>query len=244
MGEITKRRLAEHAEKIRELGKRALRDIIEVGRHLTEAKLLVGHGAWLPWIQKEFGWSEMTATRFMRIFDFERELKSHNLLDLSLNLSALYELTRRRTPPEVVTHFIAKAARGEKVKASEIKEASARVLPFPKREPPPAPSFPPVVPPLEVTHHEVPLAVVTPGRDSPPSTDWNLFHQLANAASCIHDVAGTPDLDGAIKGLIDRGRLRDVIRAAEAFAKAGALAERLLAVIAAAAKAEPSSDAK
>jgi Protein of unknown function (DUF3102) len=40
------RQLKEHANAIRSAGKRAIRDVIEVGRHLTEAKALVGHGGW------------------------------------------------------------------------------------------------------------------------------------------------------------------------------------------------------
>jgi len=147
--------LAEHAEKIRELGKKALRDIIEIGRHLTEVKRFIGHGAWLPWLRAEFGWSEMTATRFMRIYDFENEFKSHKLLDLSLNLSALYELTRRRTPPEVVTQFLAKAERGEKITAREIRQEANSVVRFPN---PPRPTSPiGETPYLEVTIHEITL---------------------------------------------------------------------------------------
>jgi hypothetical protein len=69
--------------------------------------------------------------------------------------------------------------------------------------------------------------------------DCNLLHQLWNAARGIGDIDSTPDID-AIKRLIECGYLQDVIRAAESFAKAAALAERLRAVIAT--KAEPSSD--
>ena len=49
--------LAEHAKEIRKLGKRAIEDIIEIGRRLTEAKKLVGYGHWGNWLEKEFGWS-------------------------------------------------------------------------------------------------------------------------------------------------------------------------------------------
>jgi hypothetical protein len=44
MSRTIESRLADHAEKIRELGKRALRDVIEIGRLLTEAKMLAGTG--------------------------------------------------------------------------------------------------------------------------------------------------------------------------------------------------------
>jgi hypothetical protein len=205
MGQLIDDRLAAHAEKIRELGKRSLRDVIEIGRHLTEAKLLAGHGAWLGWLKREFGWSEMSATRFMRIYDFEREFKSHRLLDLTLNLAALYELTRKRTPPEVVTHFVAKAACGEKVTAREIKEASA-VIPFPKREAPPATFAPPVV-----VWPEIPLPVVV--QDRSPSINWQLLNRLENVTYLRGHIENT--LEGEIKRLVESGRLPDVIRAAE-----------------------------
>jgi Protein of unknown function (DUF3102) len=34
---------------------RPIRDIIEIGRRLTDAKAIAGHGNWLPWSEKEFG---------------------------------------------------------------------------------------------------------------------------------------------------------------------------------------------
>ena len=41
--------LAENAEEIRKLGKRAVGDVIEIGRRLSEMKKICGHGNWLPW---------------------------------------------------------------------------------------------------------------------------------------------------------------------------------------------------
>jgi hypothetical protein len=55
--------VAEHAEAIRSLGRRVVADVIEIGRRLTECKKLLGHGNWLPWLDREFGWSEDTALR-------------------------------------------------------------------------------------------------------------------------------------------------------------------------------------
>jgi hypothetical protein len=40
--------LAENAEEIRKLGKRAVGDVIEIGRRLTEMKKICCHGNWLP----------------------------------------------------------------------------------------------------------------------------------------------------------------------------------------------------
>ena len=57
--------LAKHAVAIRRLGKRVVADVIEIGRRLTEAKPIAGHGNWLAWLEREFKWTEMTATRFI-----------------------------------------------------------------------------------------------------------------------------------------------------------------------------------
>lgn len=212
-------RLTEHAEKIRALGKRAQQDILEIGRLLTEAKTLCRHGEWLFWLEKEFTWSEATACRYMRIYAFASELKSDTLPDLSLSLSTLDELSRRRTPPEVVSQILAKAERGTRVTASEVKAATALVVPFPKRGWPPAPVI---------------TAKLVPVREPPPephsALDWHLFNMLENAAIYINDIADWPDLDKkVVKAFIEDGPYRCVIlRAAEAFARAGALGKRLL----------------
>jgi len=61
--------LAEHAVAIQALGKRALDDLIEIGRRLTECKRICGHGNWLPWLGREFGCSGSTALRYVRELD-------------------------------------------------------------------------------------------------------------------------------------------------------------------------------
>jgi hypothetical protein len=52
---LAEKQLAEHSQEIRALGKRAIRDIIKIGKRLTEAKGIAGHGNWLPWLEREFG---------------------------------------------------------------------------------------------------------------------------------------------------------------------------------------------
>ena len=64
--------LAQNAEAIRALGKRVIDDIIEIGRLLTEAKQIAGHGNWLPWLEREFQWTDDTALNFMRVHAFVR----------------------------------------------------------------------------------------------------------------------------------------------------------------------------
>jgi Protein of unknown function (DUF3102) len=60
------RTLARYANDIRSLRKRALSDIIEIGRMLIESKKLAGHGNWLSWLEREFQWTDDTALNYMR----------------------------------------------------------------------------------------------------------------------------------------------------------------------------------
>jgi len=96
MGEQIEAALAEHAEVIRAASRATVESILEIGRHLTEAKKLCGHGEWLPWLKREFGWDERTARRFMSIHELAG--KSGNLSYLSIGVSALYLLAAPSTP--------------------------------------------------------------------------------------------------------------------------------------------------
>jgi Protein of unknown function (DUF3102) len=73
---------AENAEEIRKLGKRVGRDVIEIGRRLTGMKKLCGHGNWLPWLEREFGWTDRHALNYTRVY--ELSLKSENFSDLEI----------------------------------------------------------------------------------------------------------------------------------------------------------------
>jgi hypothetical protein len=41
---------------------------IEMGRLLSEARKLTGHGGWLPWLKAEFEWDERTARRYVSAY--------------------------------------------------------------------------------------------------------------------------------------------------------------------------------
>jgi hypothetical protein len=113
--------LVEHAEAIRKLGKQA---VAEIGRRLTECKKIVGHGNWLPWLDREFGWSDRTALNFMRAY--EMSTKSENFSDLSLPISGLYLLAAPSTPEEARDEIIERAKAGEKVSTGTIKKTIAK----------------------------------------------------------------------------------------------------------------------
>jgi hypothetical protein len=61
----TKEFLCETADRIRQRMTRTAQDIVEIGRELIAVKDRVGHGNFLPWIEREFRMSEDTAARFM-----------------------------------------------------------------------------------------------------------------------------------------------------------------------------------
>ena len=87
--------LTEHAAEIRRLGKRVVGDVIEIGARLTECKRIAGHGNFLPWLEREFGWSEDTAENYMRLADLD---KFRTVRNLDLPLKGLYLLAAPSTP--------------------------------------------------------------------------------------------------------------------------------------------------
>lgn len=109
--------LIERASVIRALGKRMVRDIVEIGRLLAECKGQLGHGAWIPWLQAEFGWTDDTALNFMRAHEMA---KSRNFRDLNLPVSAVYLLARPSTPDELRDEVIERAANGEAISHKEV----------------------------------------------------------------------------------------------------------------------------
>jgi Protein of unknown function (DUF3102) len=113
--------LAEHADAIRARDKQAGVTIVEIGRRLIEAKALVGHGNWLPWLEREFRWTAETALRFMHVT--EAVGKNNKLLDLNCGVSSLYLLAAPSTPPEAVEAVIERAERGEKLSGADVKKA-------------------------------------------------------------------------------------------------------------------------
>jgi len=100
------------------LGRQTIDNIVEIGRRLTEAKKIVGHGGWLPWLDREFGWEETTALRFMRVHKLTLS-KSGNLPDLPV--SGLYLLAAPSTPESAKAEIIERAEAGEALLVAEVK---------------------------------------------------------------------------------------------------------------------------
>src|SRR3954451_11168299 len=101
---------AEHAEAIRVLGRRVVGDIIEIGNRLIAVKGHLAHGEWLPWLDREVGWEERTARRFMSVS--EAFNKSDIVSDLPIDASALYLLAAPSVPQVVREQAVEKAEKG------------------------------------------------------------------------------------------------------------------------------------
>lgn len=76
--------------------------IIETGEDLIQQKEALGHGNFLPWVRGEFGMSEDTAQKFMRI---ARELGSNAESSRYLSFEALAKLAAPSTPEPVRLHL-------------------------------------------------------------------------------------------------------------------------------------------
>src|SRR5262245_19010372 len=122
-------KLREHADAIRNLGKKSIECICEIGRHLSLAKKIAGHGRWLPWLQREFNWTERTATNFIRIYDLWAARKFENFSNLNLPVSSLYLIAQPSTPPEVRDEVLRDAEAGKSVSVAEVKDRIAKGTP-------------------------------------------------------------------------------------------------------------------
>jgi hypothetical protein len=115
--------LDEHVHAIREcaerIRKRSLDELVEIGRHLAEVKKILGHGNFLPWLKREFGWSEDAAERYIALHALRRQIPHEQNLDLTI--TALAALGRSTTPPEAVQAIIDRVHAGEKPTVGEVK---------------------------------------------------------------------------------------------------------------------------
>jgi Protein of unknown function (DUF3102) len=134
MSKRAARILRSHARHIQQLGRRAVRDVVEIGRRLHDAKRRVGHGKFLCWIATEFGWSDKTAERFMSVHALAE--KFDNLSNLELPISALYLLAAPSTPDKAIFQVAARAGVGAGLSFTQVKdviEQSRRASPLRQR---------------------------------------------------------------------------------------------------------------
>jgi len=117
---VTNAALTEHAKAIRKLGKQTVENVIEIGRHLTEAKAEVKKlgGSWADWLKQEFDWNEISARRFMAVFECKSELDT--VSDADLPLRTLYLLAAPGTSRAAREEVTNRTRNGEKLKHKEV----------------------------------------------------------------------------------------------------------------------------
>jgi len=113
--------LAEHGAVIRALSKRVVDDVIEIGRRLSEAKKILGHGNWMPWLEREFAWNASTAENYINLFKLSGKFPTVGNLDLDLR--SLYMLAAPSTPLQVRGEVIKRAEGGERVDFQTVRDA-------------------------------------------------------------------------------------------------------------------------
>jgi hypothetical protein len=118
--------VADRAQRIRDLVGVARTCIIEIGRELIAAKADVGHGAWLPWIEAEFGWSQDTAERYMQVARAFQIPHAAEFGGLTIDATALYALATPDVPQAVRDEAIERAEAGEHITRAEADEMVAK----------------------------------------------------------------------------------------------------------------------
>jgi hypothetical protein len=87
--------LRDVADRIRFHISRTVQDVIEIGRDLIAVKKRLGHGKFLPWIDREFKMTNKSAERLMAVAEqFGDKFDSVS----NLTLTVLYELAAPSTP--------------------------------------------------------------------------------------------------------------------------------------------------
>ena len=104
--------LAAIAERIRTLDaanlsreRSTIADVIEMGRLLSEARKIIGHGGWLPWLKTEFEWDERTARRYVKAYKLS---KAVDLSGLNISVSTLYQMAALRSTTGLSNEQIAR----------------------------------------------------------------------------------------------------------------------------------------
>jgi hypothetical protein len=120
--------LPERAQRIRDLVGVARTCIIEIGRELIAAKAQVGHGEWLPWLRDEFGWSEDTAHRYMRVGRAFQIPQRAEFDGLTIEATALYALSAPDVPQEARDEAVTRAEYGEHVSKADAEAMIAKAV--------------------------------------------------------------------------------------------------------------------
>jgi hypothetical protein len=120
--------LPERAQRIRELVGTARLCILEIGRELIAAKATVVHGEWLGWLKDEFGWSDETARKYMRVAEAFQIPTKLEFAGLTIDATAFYALSAPDVPPEACAEAVERAEDGEHISKADAETLIAEAL--------------------------------------------------------------------------------------------------------------------
>ena len=92
--------------------------VADIGEKLIDVRSKLLEGNFDAWLRAEFGWTKMTAYRFIRVAE---QFGSNNLLLDNAAPSALYLLSEPSTPESIRQEFIKEAEAGKPVKHKDVK---------------------------------------------------------------------------------------------------------------------------
>ncbi|SLM31132.1 hypothetical protein MTBBW1_2730002 [Desulfamplus magnetovallimortis] len=108
------------------LGDRAFfvsKSIVAIGNELIQIKEKLGHGNWLPWIEKCFEGSERTAQSFMQAA--KKHSNTHHGADLNCNTRATRTLAAKSTSNDILDAAFQLQEEGGEVTEKWVKENKA-----------------------------------------------------------------------------------------------------------------------
>ena len=112
------------AETIRRSADNIAQQIIVIGEAFSRAKENLPHGAWIPFIETEIGWTRETVNKHIQLSNrFKCQV---SLTFGGLGKEAMLELAAPSTPDSVVSTGIEKVESGEKFTVEEIKQLKAQ----------------------------------------------------------------------------------------------------------------------
>jgi Protein of unknown function (DUF3102) len=100
-----------------------IKAVIETGRDLIAVKQYLEHGKFCEWVQVACGFTRRTAENYMRVAYAFAEAKCETISHLQL--STLYELSAKSTPPELVSLIIERAEAAQPISDDEAREMLA-----------------------------------------------------------------------------------------------------------------------
>lgn len=102
----------EREERIHNLARMTATGIVQIGQYLSEVKERIGHGRFLQWIGDRFEWKQAQAYRFIQVYE---NVKITNLINLDIDVSALYLIAAPKTPEPVRNAILTRAGNGESI---------------------------------------------------------------------------------------------------------------------------------